>query len=90
MMLFKRTEELRMFQAYSVLLVLCSALVIFGIFQLKTTMAGMLGTTQASFPQPILQGVLIAALAIILVTLMLTLFFRVRNQAQSRRKKKAS
>ena len=90
MMLFKRTEELRMFQAYSVLLVLCTAVVIFGIFQLKTTMAAMLGGTRPSFPQPVLLGVLIAGLAIILLALVLTLFFRVMDQAQSRSKKKTN
>jgi TRAP-type C4-dicarboxylate transport system permease small subunit len=89
MKLFKGSADRRMFQVYLVLLILCTATVIFGIFQLKTTMAAMAGETAVSFPQPILQSVLIAALVIILVALMLTLFFRVRKQAQGLGKKKA-
>jgi len=63
-------------EVYAVLLVLCTALILFGLFQMQAVLANVLGQAEVSPLDAIMQGVQAAAVGLVLSVVMLLLFFR--------------
>jgi len=68
--------NIKMVELYSVLLILCTSLIVFGIFQMQSAMAAVLNETEIFTTQMILRGVQISAVGLVLSALILFLFFR--------------
>ena len=76
----------KLVELYAALLVVCTALIIFGIFQVQATLSAVVSETELSPLQTILQGIQIAEVGLILSDAMLLLFFR---RVRKRQKAKA-
>ncbi len=68
--------NLKLVEVYAVLLMLCTALVVFGVYQMQAALKAVLDEASSSYLQMVLQGVQIAAVALIGCTLIMVLFFR--------------
>ena len=69
-------EGSKLIEAYAVLLVLCTSLMVFGMFQMQTAVSMALGQTTVSPIQMILQGVQVSAIGLVLSAFIIVLFLR--------------
>ena len=74
--------NLKLVEAYAVLLILCTALIIFGIFQMQLALSAVVSQVELSPFQAILHGILVSALGLVLCTSILVLFFRRMRKRQ--------
>jgi len=68
--------NLKLAELYSILLVICTSLIIFGIFQMQVALEAVINGTKISFIEVISQGIQVAAIGLIISTGILVLFFR--------------
>lgn len=66
----------KLIEAYAVLLVLCTGLMVFGMFQMQTAVSMVMGQTTVSPIQMILQGVQVSAIGLVLSAFIIVLFLR--------------
>jgi len=74
--LFKQVEKTKLVEVYSVLLVLCTVVLVFGLFMMNAFLNSVLTKTELSPIQTILQGIQVAAVGLLLSTAILFVFFR--------------
>lgn len=68
--------NLKMVELYSVLLILCTSLIIFGMYQMQAMLASVISREEMFTAQLVLQGIQISAVGLVLSTLIMFLFFR--------------
>lgn len=69
-------EGSKLIEAYAVLLVLCTSLMVFGMFQMQAAVSMVMGQTTVSLIQMILQGVQVSAIGLVLSAFIIVLFLR--------------
>lgn len=67
--------NLKLVEVYAVLLVLCTALIVFGLFLMQSNIASALGPGQSSYFQTVLHGIQVSAAGLIACTVLMVLFF---------------
>ena len=78
----------KMVELYAVLLILCTAVMFFGLFQMQSGLSAVMNHAGVSPLQSILYGVQIAALGLVVTTLIIFVFFRKLHKSHSELKKK--
>jgi len=68
--------NLKMVELYSILLIMCTSLIIFGMYQMQAMLATVVSKEEMFTAQLVLQGVQISAVGLILSALIMFLFFR--------------
>ncbi len=69
-------EGNKLIEAYAVLLVLCTSLMVFGMFQMQAAVSMVMSQTTISPIQMILQGVQVSAIGLVLSAFIMVLFLR--------------
>ncbi|MFA4855490.1 MAG: hypothetical protein WC634_02805 [archaeon] len=76
-------------ELYAVLLILCTAVMFFGLFQMQSGLSAVMNHALVSPLQSILYGVQIAALCLVVTTFIIFVFFKKLYKSHSELKKKA-
>ncbi len=81
-------ENIKPFELYAVLLILCAAVLFFGLFQMQASLNAVMNKQAFSSFQFALKGVQISAIGLLLTTFILFVFFRrLRKKHRVLRKK---
>jgi len=69
-------DNLKLVELYTVLLVLCVGLLLFGLYQMQITINSAMGLVDVTPLQAILQGLQVSAAGIVLSASIMVLFFK--------------
>lgn len=78
----------KMVELYAVLLILCTAVMFFGLFQMQSGLSAVMNHAEVSPLQSILYGVEVAAFGLVVTTLIIFVFFRKLHKSHFELKKK--
>jgi len=76
--------NLKMVELYAVMLILCTAVLFFGLFQMQANINAVMGGQEFSSLQFVLQGIQIAAIGLVIGTFIIFIFLRrIRKKTQN-------
>lgn len=77
----------KLVELYAVLLILCTAVMFFGLFQMQSRLSAMMSYAPVSPLQSILYGIQAAAFGLVATTLIIFVFFRKLHKSHLELKK---
>ena len=78
----------KMVELYAVLLILCTAVMFFGLFQMQSGLSAVMNRAVVSPLHSILYGVQISALGLVITTFIIFVFFKKLHKSHFELKKK--
>ena len=78
----------KMVELYAVLLILCTAVMFFGLFQMQYALSAVMNQAEVSPLQSILYGVQIAAIGLVVTTFIIFVFFKKLHKSHAELKKR--
>ena len=77
-----------MVELYAVLLILCTAVMFFGLFQMQYALSAVMNQAEVSPLQSILYGIQIAAIGLVVTTFIIFVFFKKLHKSHAELKKR--